>query len=90
MPHCLNHLNKHAWYYLQMGVPLVQHVSEVCGHVPRYGLRLLWVHLTGLQPLQIQDVFLRVGQLANMGEDIDRILRERMIQQELTPSIRFL
>lgn len=90
MPYCLNHSNKHACYYLQMGVPLVQHVSEVHGHVPRYGLRLLRVHLTGLQPLQIQDVFLRVGQLANMGEDIDRILRERMIQQELTHSIRLL
>lgn len=52
-----------------MGVSLVQHMSEVRGHVPRYGLELLWVHLAGLQPLQIQHVLLTEGQLVNMGRD---------------------
>lgn len=46
-----------------MGVPLVQQMSEVRGHVPRHSLQLIRVHLTGLQPLQIQDVLLTVGQL---------------------------
>ena len=52
-----------------MGVPLVQQELEVCGHIPRYGLHLIWVHLTGLQPLQIQHVLLTVGQLVNVGRD---------------------
>lgn len=52
-----------------MGVPLVQQVSEVHGHVPRCSLQLVWVHLPGLQPLQIQHVLLTVGQLVNTGRD---------------------
>lgn len=60
-----------------MGVPLVQQMSEVRGHVPRYGLQLIWVHLTGLQPLQIQHVLLTVGQLVNMGRDRESIYCER-------------
>ena len=52
-----------------MGVPLLQRKSEVRGHVPRYALELVWVHLAGLQPLQIQHVLLIVGQLGNMGQD---------------------
>lgn len=55
--------------YLEVGVPLVQKMSEVRGHVPRHSLQLIWVYLTGLQPLQIQDVLLTVGQLINMRKD---------------------
>ena len=50
-----------------MGVPLVQQVSKVSGHVPRRSLQLLWVNLSGLQPLQVQHVLLTVGQLVNTG-----------------------
>lgn len=32
--------------YLQMGIPLIQQVSEVCGHVPYYCLHLIGVQLT--------------------------------------------
>lgn len=53
--------------YIQMGVPLVQQVLEVFGHVPCYSLQFIWVHLTGLQPLQVQHILLTVGQLVNMG-----------------------
>lgn len=51
-----------------MGVPLVQQLAEVRGHVPCHSLQLIWVHLTGLQPLQIQDVLLTVGQLVSTRE----------------------
>lgn len=50
-----------------MGVPLVEQASEVSGHVSRYSLQHIWVHLTGLQPLQVQHILLTVGQLVNMG-----------------------
>lgn len=52
-----------------MGVPLVQQLAEVCGHVPCHSLQLIWMHLAGLQPLQIQDVLLTVGQLVSTRED---------------------
>lgn len=51
--------------YLKLGVPLFQQMSEVRGHVPRSSIQLIWVHLTGLQPLQIQHVLLIVGHLGN-------------------------
>lgn len=43
--------NKHE--HLQVGVPLIQQVSEVHGHVSRHGLQLICVHFTRLKPLQI-------------------------------------
>lgn len=54
--------------YLELGVPLVQQMSEVRGHVPRNSIQLIRVHLTGLQPLQIQHVLLIVGHLGGEEE----------------------
>lgn len=55
--------------YLQMGIPLIQQVSEVCGHVPYCCLHIIGVQLTRLQPLQIQHIVLTVSQLLNTGHD---------------------
>lgn len=49
-----------------MGFPLIQQMSEVHGHVPYHNVQLARVHLTAVQPLQIHDVLLTVGQLINM------------------------
>lgn len=58
--------------YLQMGVPLVQDVLEVCCHVPHSGLHLLWMNATGPQPLEIQHVLLTVGQLLVMKKTVSQ------------------
>lgn len=58
--------------YLQMGVPLVQGVLEVCCHVPQSGLHLLWVNATGPHPLEIQHVLLTVGQLLVMKKTVSQ------------------
>lgn len=52
--------------YLQVAVSLIQQVSDVRGHVPYYRLHVIGVHLTRIQPLQIQHILLTVGQLLNM------------------------
>lgn len=51
--------------YLHVNIPLVQQVSQVGGHAPRHDLQLIQLSLTGLQPVQVQDVLLAVGQLVN-------------------------
>lgn len=51
-------------------------MSEVRGHDPRCSLQLIWVHLTGLQPLQIQHVLLTVGQLVNAARDSQYNVKE--------------
>lgn len=50
---------------LQMGIPLLQQMSETCGHGPHCCLHLLWVHVTRLQLLQVQYIVLTVSQLEN-------------------------
>lgn len=54
---------------LKKGIPLVEQVLEMCGHTPHNCLHLLWVHISGLQPLQIQHILRTVGQLLHMEED---------------------
>lgn len=51
--------------YIQVGVPLVQQAAEVRRHGSCCSLQLVCVHLTGVQPLQIQHVLLTVGQLVD-------------------------
>lgn len=46
-----------------MCVPLVQQPSEMRGHGRGRSLQLIWLHLAGLQPLQVQHIVLTVGQL---------------------------
>lgn len=48
-----------------MGVPLLQQMLEVHHHVPCKSFEFIWIHFTGVQPLQVQDVLLTVSQLIN-------------------------
>lgn len=50
-----------------MGVPLVQQMPKVRHHVPGNSFEFIWVHVIGVQPLQVQDVLLTVSQL--IGQD---------------------
>ena len=53
--------------HLKKCSPLIEQVLEVSGHAPHDRLHLLWVHVSGLQPLQIQHILWTVGQLLHMG-----------------------
>ena len=54
---------------LQVGVSLLQQLSEVQGHAPGRGLQLLWVEVAGLQPLEVHHTVLAVGQLGEPGRE---------------------
>ena len=54
---------------LQVGVSLLQQLSEVQGHTPGRGLQLLRVEITGFQPLEVHHTVLTVGQLGEPGRE---------------------
>lgn len=49
-----------------MSVPLAQQMPEVHGQLSCHSFELIWVRIIGVQPLQVQDVFLTVCELKNM------------------------
>lgn len=69
--------------YLQVDVPLVQQVSQVSGHAPRYDLQLIWLSFAGLQPVQVQHVLLTVGQLVNTRKSHQGEREAGLLTQEL-------
>ena len=70
---------------LQVGVSLLQQLSEVQGHAPGRGLQLLGVEIAGLQPLEVHHTVLAVGQLGERGEGEPELGPE--LEPELEPEI---